>query len=101
MVSSRILGRAANGDTTNLPLTVGEPRTEVVETDLATLWATQEHGWRRLGLCAGDDCQDVYLDEAGRGTRRYCSATCLNRARVRAFRSRRRAGAVQVDNPQQ
>lgn len=57
----------------------------------ALLAATQEHGWDRLGICAGDDCVDVYLDEAGRGTRRYCSATCLNRARVRAYRSRHRA----------
>jgi hypothetical protein len=65
----------------------------------SVLRASQEHGWRRLGLCAGDDCQDVYLDEAGRGARRYCSATCLNRARVRAFRSRARADAIQVDNP--
>ena len=59
----------------------------------ALLAATQEHNWRRLGICAGDDCLDVYLDEAGRGTRRYCSATCLNRARVRAYRSRQRAGS--------
>jgi predicted RNA-binding Zn ribbon-like protein len=58
----------------------------------ALLAATQEHNWRRLGICAGDDCVDVYVDEAGRGTRRYCSATCLNRARVRAYRSRQRAG---------
>jgi predicted RNA-binding Zn ribbon-like protein len=57
----------------------------------ALLAATQEHNWRRLGICAGDDCVDVYIDEAGRGKRRYCSATCLNRARVRAYRSRNRA----------
>lgn len=57
----------------------------------ALLVATQEHNWRRLGTCAGDDCVDAYIDAAGRGTRRYCSATCLNRARVRAYRSRQRA----------
>ena len=59
----------------------------------ALLVATQEHNWRRLGTCAGDDCVDVYIDAAGRGTRRYCSATCLNRARVRAYRSRQHASS--------
>jgi CGNR zinc finger len=59
----------------------------------ALLAAAQEHNWRRLGTCAGDDCVDVYIDEAGRGARRYCSATCLNRARVRAYRSRQRAAS--------
>ncbi len=46
------------------------------------------HGWGRLGACDGRDCVDVYLDRAGRAPRRYCSATCQNRAKVRAFRSR-------------
>jgi predicted RNA-binding Zn ribbon-like protein len=59
----------------------------------ALVAVTQEHGWSRLGMCAGYDCLDVYLDEAGRGTRRYCSATCLNRSRVRAFRYRQRAAS--------
>jgi predicted RNA-binding Zn ribbon-like protein len=58
----------------------------------ALLSATRQHGWCRMGICAGDDCLDVYFDETGRGARRYCSATCLNRARVRAYRSRQRAG---------
>ena len=45
-------------------------------------------GWQRLGTCASDTCQDVYADLTGRGSRRYCSHTCLNRTRVRAYRSR-------------
>ena len=45
-------------------------------------------GWDRFGICAGDRCQDVYADLDGRGSRRYCSTTCLNRARVRAYRQR-------------
>ena len=60
---------------------------------VALLEATQAHGWQRLGTCAGDACVDVYVDEIGRGTRRYCSTTCLNRARVRAYRSRQRAAS--------
>jgi CGNR zinc finger len=49
-----------------------------------------EHEWDRLGTCDGHDCDDVYLAESARGARRYCSHTCLNRARVRAYRSRQR-----------
>ncbi len=54
--------------------------------------AVQRHGWSRLGTCDCDDCVDVYLDEHGRTPRRYCSTVCLNRARVRAYRSRKAAG---------
>lgn len=51
--------------------------------------AITTHGWDRLGICSGRDCADTYLDRAQRAPRRYCSATCLNRAKVRAFRSRK------------
>lgn len=47
-------------------------------------------GWSRLGTCDGADCADVYLGTSGR-SRRYCSPTCLNRARVRAYRARQRS----------
>jgi len=57
------------------------------------LQAIQAHGWLRLGTCAGDDCLDIYLDRIGRGGRRYCSITCLNRARSRAYRSRQRTSS--------
>lgn len=57
---------------------------------VALLAAVREHGWTLLGACAGDDCVDVYLATSARGGRRYCSSTCLNRARVRAYRSRHR-----------
>lgn len=60
------------------------------------LGVVQELGWDRLGMCAGYDCLDVYLDEAGRGTRRFCSATCLNRSRIRAYRYRQRAASSGV-----
>ena len=57
---------------------------------LALFDAVREHGWSRLGVCAGEDCVDVHLAASARGGRRYCSATCLNRARVRAYRARQR-----------
>jgi predicted RNA-binding Zn ribbon-like protein len=42
-----------------------------------------------LGTCDLEDCVDVRLETSGR-RRRYCSTTCLNRARVRAYRARHR-----------
>jgi predicted RNA-binding Zn ribbon-like protein len=53
--------------------------------------AVQRHGWQRLGTCSRSGCVDVYVDLTGRGSRRYCCHTCLNRARVGAYRSRRHA----------
>lgn len=55
---------------------------------VALLGAVESVGWDRLGTCAGSDCVDVYIDRRGRTPRRYCSPTCLNRARVRAYRTR-------------
>ncbi|MEU1329436.1 CGNR zinc finger domain-containing protein [Streptomyces sp. NPDC005865] len=52
-----------------------------------------EHGWGRIGLCAGAHCADVYIDQSPGGRRRFCSVTCQNRTRVAAFRSRRAAAA--------
>ncbi|HEY3501813.1 MAG TPA: CGNR zinc finger domain-containing protein [Actinocatenispora sp.] len=48
------------------------------------------HGDARLGTCAGRDCADVYVDASPTHDRRYCSVTCQNRARVAAYRARRR-----------
>ncbi|WP_250004421.1 CGNR zinc finger domain-containing protein [Actinoplanes sp. M2I2] len=43
----------------------------------------------RLGLCADDQCADVYVDASPAGKRRFCCLTCQNRARAAAFRKRR------------
>jgi hypothetical protein len=53
----------------------------------ALLTVVHSDGWHRLGVCAGTDCVDVHLDRYRR-PRRYCSTTCLNRARIRAYRAR-------------
>jgi predicted RNA-binding Zn ribbon-like protein len=48
----------------------------------------------RIGVCHDRQCADVYVDASPGGHRRFCSLTCQNRARVAAFRERRRtAGA--------
>lgn len=46
---------------------------------------------RRLGVCQGDDCADVYVDASPAGRRRFCSVTCQNRHRTRTYRARRRS----------
>lgn len=51
----------------------------------------QEPDARRLGTCDGDACVDVYVDQSPGGRRQYCSLTCQNRNRTRAYRANRRA----------
>ncbi|WP_120004252.1 CGNR zinc finger domain-containing protein [Nesterenkonia muleiensis] len=46
---------------------------------------------RRLGTCHGDACADAYIDQSAAGRRQFCSLTCQNRHRTRAYRARRRA----------
>ncbi|WP_213011603.1 CGNR zinc finger domain-containing protein [Paractinoplanes toevensis] len=46
----------------------------------------------RIGVCADDQCADVYVDNSPAGRRRFCCLTCQNRARAAAFRRRGRAG---------
>jgi predicted RNA-binding Zn ribbon-like protein len=44
----------------------------------------------RLQVCAGGDCSDVFIDLSKNRSRRFCSATCGNRANVAAYRARQR-----------
>jgi predicted RNA-binding Zn ribbon-like protein len=43
----------------------------------------------RLGICAADRCDRVYVDTSKNGTRRFCSTACQNRTKTAAFRQRR------------
>ncbi len=57
---------------------------------LAMLALVSEHpDSERLGVCAGDDCVDAYVDRSPATRRRYCSITCQNRARTRRHRAHR------------
>ncbi|QBR89494.1 CGNR zinc finger domain-containing protein [Microbacterium wangchenii] len=47
----------------------------------------------RLGTCLGDACVDVFVDSSPGRRRQYCSLTCQNRARTRAYRARRAAAS--------
>jgi predicted RNA-binding Zn ribbon-like protein len=44
----------------------------------------------RLQVCAAGDCSDVFVDLSKNRSRRFCSATCGNRANVAAYRARQR-----------
>jgi len=44
----------------------------------------------RLGTCGGDRCIDAFHDSTQAHTRRFCSLTCQNRAKVSAYRQRQR-----------
>jgi predicted RNA-binding Zn ribbon-like protein len=50
-----------------------------------------QHGWRRLGVCSAEGCDDVYVDTSRNASRRYCSNTCASRSTVAAYRARRKA----------
>ncbi|MEV4807002.1 CGNR zinc finger domain-containing protein [Nonomuraea sp. NPDC049421] len=52
------------------------------------------HEQARLGTCHASRCVDVYTDASPAGQRRFCSATCLNRHKVAAYRKRASARKV-------
>ncbi|MGH3442108.1 MAG: CGNR zinc finger domain-containing protein [Nitriliruptorales bacterium] len=55
---------------------------------LATVIA--EAGHQRLGLCAADDCADVFIDASKNRSRRYCGDSCSSRTNVAAYRARQK-----------
>ncbi|MFC9436080.1 CGNR zinc finger domain-containing protein [Nocardia sp. NPDC057030] len=53
---------------------------------LATLFCDDPD---RIGRCARDGCDDVFIDTSRNGRRRFCSSRCSNRVHVAEHRSRR------------
>ena len=49
-----------------------------------------EDGLKRFGVCASDDCIDVFVDTSKNSCRRFCSDKCANRTAVAAHRARQR-----------
>ena len=47
-----------------------------------------EHGFSRVGTCAADDCNDVFIDTSRNHSRRFCGEGCSSRTNVAAFRAR-------------
>ena len=57
----------------------------------ALLRATARPLWPRVKACRGDDCRWVFVDGSRNSSRRWCAmAECGNRAKIAAFRDRRR-----------
>ena len=50
-----------------------------------------EYGFERLGICAADNCGDVFVDTSRNKSRRYCNDLCSSRMNVAAHRARVRA----------
>jgi predicted RNA-binding Zn ribbon-like protein len=50
-----------------------------------------EDGLKRFGVCASDDCIDIFVDTSKNSCRRFCSDKCANRTAVAAHRARTRA----------
>jgi predicted RNA-binding Zn ribbon-like protein len=52
----------------------------------------------RLGVCAGPDCERVFVDLSRNGSRRFCSTACQNRVKAAHYRARQRAGGLTPDS---
>lgn len=50
-----------------------------------------EYGFDRFGICAADNCGDVFVDMSRNKSRRYCNEVCSSRTNVAAHRRRARA----------
>ena len=61
-------------------------------------WVIGKGSLDRLGVCDAHRCADVYVDVTQATSRRYCSTSCGNRAKVAAHRARARttAGAART-----
>jgi predicted RNA-binding Zn ribbon-like protein len=47
----------------------------------------------RLRVCAGADCEDLFIDLSRNRSRKFCAGTCGTRANVAAYRARRAAAS--------
>jgi predicted RNA-binding Zn ribbon-like protein len=67
-----------------------------VATDVAVGLAAliAEYGFDRFGICAADDCRDVFVDMSRNKSRRYCNELCSSRTNVAAHRRRARASTA-------
>jgi hypothetical protein len=59
------------------------------DTAMALAVVLCDYGRERLGRCAADGCERVFVDTSRNASRRYCSDAHANRANVAAFRARR------------
>ncbi len=50
-----------------------------------------DYGFDRFGICAADDCGDVFVDMSRNKSRRFCNDVCSSRTNVAAYRARAKA----------
>jgi predicted RNA-binding Zn ribbon-like protein len=55
--------------------------------------AVADDTWRRVKICAADDCRWAYFDSTKNRSRAWCEWGCGNKAKTRSYRARRRAAA--------
>jgi CGNR zinc finger protein len=55
------------------------------------------HGAEPLGICAADNCVDVYVDASQARRRAYCSDRCNNKTRAARWRARHRSDPTRMD----
>ena len=60
----------------------------LVETAMAMTDVIRADEMQRFSRCAMEDCEGVVLDLSRNRSRKYCTATCTNRAAVQAYRAR-------------
>lgn len=80
-----------HGDAVTETWSVADPRAAQLASAALALRAQLAAHPDRLGVCADNQCADVYVDASPAGHRRFCSLTCQNRTRVAAFRQRHRS----------
>jgi hypothetical protein len=50
-----------------------------------------DFGFDRFGICAADNCADVFVDMSRNKSRRFCDDMCSSRTNVAAYRARAKA----------
>ena len=68
---------------------VGRRVSAAVVMGLAALIA--DYGFDRFGICAADNCGDVFVDMSRNKSRRFCNDVCSSRTNVAAYRARAKA----------
>lgn len=61
-----------------------------VEAAMAMADVVRSNEFRRLRICAADDCGDVLVDLSRNRSKRFCEGGCGNRTNVAAYRARAR-----------
>lgn len=54
-------------------------------------WASAEGSWKRVKMCAAEDCRTIFYDHSKPRNGRWCETLeCGNRVKVRSYRRRRK-----------